>query len=86
MVDKPYRPSTSQLLRTSFALDRGYADKVNRLRHEHGAGSITDYLKGLIALDWLRTKGPLDLSDAPAWIVTAFRLDVTEGKIQPPPK
>ena len=81
---KSYRPSTSELIRTSFALDRRYADMSVQLRREHSAGSQTEYIKGLIALDWLDTKQqPLDITQVPAWIIVAYKLDVTQGKVQP---
>lgn len=84
MAEKTYRPSTSQLLRTSFALDRRTADIVQQMRKHHEAGSITDYIKGLIVLDWLETeKKPLDVKQVPAWIIAAYKLDVTRGKVQP---
>lgn len=80
---KPYRVSTSELLRTSFALDRHYADMVNQLRRERNI-SQTDYMKGLVALDWLdTTKQPLDITKVPPWIIVAYKLDVREGKVQP---
>ena len=53
---KPYRPSTSQLLRTSFAPDQTTAKMLQELKELHGATSITDYIKGLAAIDWLQTK------------------------------
>jgi hypothetical protein len=84
MAEKSYRPSTSQLLRTSFALDRRTAEMVQQLRKQHAAISVTDYIKGLIALDWLETKRtPLDVTQVPAWIIVAYKLDVTQGKVQP---
>jgi hypothetical protein len=84
MAEKNYRPSTSELLRTSFALDRRYADMVQQLRKQHVAGSITEYIKGLIALDWLETKKePLDITHVPTWIIKAYKLNVTDGKVQP---
>jgi hypothetical protein len=87
MSDKSYRPSTSQLLRTSFALDRRTANMVQQMRKHHEAASITEYIKGLIAVDWLRTKKePLDVTQVPAWIIVAYELDVTQGKVQPPAK
>lgn len=38
-------------------------------------------MKGLIALDALQTKGPLDFTDVPAWLVVAYKLDVVKGKV-----
>jgi hypothetical protein len=84
MAEKTYRPSTSKLLRTSFALDRRTANMVQELKDEHAALTVTDYMKGLIALDWLNTKKePLELTSVPAWIVIAYKLDVIKGKVQP---
>lgn len=87
MADKSYRPSTSQLLRTSFALDRRTANMVQQMLKHHEAANTTEYIKGLIALDWLQTKNePLDMTQVPAWIIVAYKLDVTQGKVQPPAK
>jgi hypothetical protein len=87
MADKSYRPSTSQLLRTSFALDRRTANMIQQMLKHHEAATTTEYIKGLIALDWLQTKKePLDMTLVPAWIIVAYKLDVTHGKVQPPAK
>ena len=85
-MEKPYRPSTSELLRTSFALDRTTAGMVNTLKKEHGAKNVTLYIRGLICLDWLEKKGPLDINVVPPWIIVAYRLDVVAGQVQPPRK
>jgi hypothetical protein len=82
--NKSYRPSTSELLRTSFALDRRTASMVNHLKELHNAGSQTTYIKGLIALDWMETKKEsLDLNRVPPWVILAYRLDVINGQVQP---
>lgn len=86
MAEKSYRPSTSELFRTSFALDGHTRGMAEQLRKQHKAMSQTDYIKGLIALDWLGTKKePLDVTQVPSWIIVAYKLDVTQGKVQPPP-
>jgi hypothetical protein len=85
MAQKNYRPSTSKLIRTSFALDHRWVEMTKKLRAEHQVPSVTDYIKGLIAADWLNNGfGPLDLRDVPVWIIPAFEFEVREGKVIPP--
>jgi hypothetical protein len=54
------------------------------MQKSHQAGSLSSYLAGLVALDALRAKGPLDISVVPPWLIVAYRLDVLKGKVQPP--
>jgi hypothetical protein len=55
------------------------------LQNLHGVGSLTNFLAGLICMEWLRVKGtPLTLDVAPPWILSAFGLDVIGGKVMPP--
>lgn len=80
--DKHYHVSTSKLLRTSFALDKRYAEMSTHLRKKHGAVSQTDYIKGLIAFDWLAAqKEPLEITQIPAWVIVAYKLEVSDGKV-----
>ena len=74
----------SKLSRTSITLDKHSEHLARELKKSHLAGSMSSYVKGLIALDALQTKGPLDLSFVPAWVIVAYRLDVVQGKVQPP--
>ena len=73
----------SKLSRTSITLDKLTESLAQELKKIHLAGSMSSYVKGLIALDALQSKGPLDLSVVPAWVVVAYRLDVVKGKVQP---
>jgi hypothetical protein len=73
----------SKLSRTSITLDKHTESLAQELKKMHLAGSMSNYLKGLIALDALQSKGPLDLGVVPAWVVVAYRLDVVKGKVQP---
>ena len=75
-----------KLSRTSITLDKHSEDLARELKMSHLAGSMSSYVKGLIALDALQTKGPIDLSFVPAWVIVAYRLDVVQGKVQPPAK
>lgn len=72
-----------KLTRTSITLDKHSEDLARELKKFHLAGSMSSYVKGLIALDALQTKGELDLSYVPAWVIVAYRLDVIKGKVQP---
>lgn len=76
----------SKLSRTSITLDQNTESLARELKKMHLAGSMSSYLKGLIALDALQSKGPLDLTVVPAWVIVAYRLDVVKGKVQPKPK
>jgi hypothetical protein len=73
----------SKLSRTSITLDKQTESLALELKKLHLAGSMSNYIKGLIALDALQTKGPLDITAVPAWIIVAYKLDVTKGKVQP---
>jgi len=73
-----------KLTRTSITLDKHSEDLARELKKLHLAGSMSSYVKGLIALDALQTKGELDLSFVPAWVIVAYRLDVIQGKVQSP--
>jgi hypothetical protein len=85
MSEKSYRPSTSQLLRTSFALDPQAAKMIQTLREQHSVNSVTEYIKGLVAIDWLQTKKtPLALTQVPMWAIGAYNLEVSQGKVQLP--
>lgn len=87
MNEKSYRPSTSQLLRTSFALDQQAAKMIQELKEDHSANSVTDYIKGLVAIDWLQTKKtPLAVTQVPLWAIVTYNLDVSQGKVQLPSK
>jgi hypothetical protein len=55
---------------------------ARELKKKHPAGSFSKYVRGLIALDGLHTKGPLDITMVPAWVIIAYRLDVSAGKVQ----
>jgi hypothetical protein len=72
------------LLRTTITLSRNTEALARDMQKSHQAGSLSSYLAGLVALDALRTKGPLDISVVPAWLIVAYRLDVLKGKVQPP--
>ncbi len=72
------------LLRTTITLSRNSETLAREMQKSHQAGSLSSYLAGLVALDALRTKGPLDISVVPPWLIIAYRLDVTKGKVQPP--
>jgi hypothetical protein len=75
---------SNRLTRTSFTMPKGLETLGNELRKIHLAGSMSNYIQGLIALDWLETKKqPLDLTAVPAWIIVAYKLDVVKGKVQP---
>jgi hypothetical protein len=80
------RPFITKLIRTSITLDKSTESLAMELKKTHYAGSMSSYVKGLIALDALQTKGPMDLSLVPAWVVVAYRLDVSNGVVQPPRK
>jgi len=73
----------SKLTRTSITLDKQMESLALELKKLHLAGSMSNYIKGLIALDALQTKGPLDITAVPAWIIVAYKLDVMKGKVQP---
>ena len=73
----------SKLSRTSITLDKQMESLALELKKLHLAGSMSNYIKGLIALDALQTKGPLDITAVPAWIIVAYKLDVIKGKVQP---
>ena len=73
-----------KLSRTSITLDSHSEALARELKKFHLAGSMSSYVKGLIALDALQTRGALDLSFVPAWVIVAYRLDVIQGKVQPP--
>jgi len=73
----------SKLSRTSITLDKQMESLALELKKLHLAGSMSNYIKGLIALDALQTKGPLDITAVPAWIIVAYKLDVMKGKVQP---
>jgi hypothetical protein len=75
---------TNRLTRTSFTMPKPLESFGNELRKLHLAGSMSNYIQGLIALDWLESKKqPLDLTLVPAWIIVAYKLDVVKGKVQP---
>jgi hypothetical protein len=77
MVESPKRSSTS------IHLDKPALSLAAELKKVHAAGSFSEYVRGLIALDGLLTRGPLDITLVPAWVIIAFRLDVSAGKVQP---
>jgi hypothetical protein len=85
MADEKHttRPFITKLVRTSITLDKSTESLAMELKRLHYAGSMSSYVKGLIALDALQTKGPLDMSAVPAWVIVAYRLDVVGGKVQP---
>jgi hypothetical protein len=68
---------------TSIRLDKATEGLAKELGKAHLAGSFSSYIKGLIALDGLLTKGPLDVTQVPTWMLVAFKLDVINGKVQP---
>ena len=74
-------PFITKSVHASITLDKGTISLALELKKLHNAGSITTYVKGLIALDALQTKGPLDFTDVPAWLVVAYKLDVVKGKV-----
>lgn len=85
MSEKSYRPSTSQLLRTSFALDPKSATMIQELKKAHSANSVTDYIKGLVALDWLQTKKKvLPVAQVPLWVIVTYNLEVSQGEVRLP--
>ena len=87
MGEKGYRPSTSLLLRTSFALDQRTARIIQELKGAHSANSVTEYIKGLVAMDWLQTKKtPLAVTQVPLWAIVTYNLEVSQGKVQLPTK
>ena len=71
-------------LRTTITLNRNTEALARDMQKSHQAGSLSGYLAGLVALDALHTKGPLDISVVPPWLIVAYRLDVLKGKVQPP--
>jgi hypothetical protein len=71
-------------LSTTITLNRNTEALARDMQKSHQAGSLSSYLAGLVALDALRTKGPLDISVVPPWLIVAYRLDVLKGKVQPP--
>lgn len=73
----------SKLSRTSITLDKQMESLALELKKLHLAGSMSNYIKGLIALDALESKGPLEITAVPAWIIVAYKLDVIKGKVQP---
>jgi hypothetical protein len=78
---------TQRLFRTSVTLDKSTVKLAMELKKHHQSKSMSDYVKGLIALDALQSKkGPLDLQAVPTWIILAYGLDVTKGMVQPPSK
>ena len=68
---------------TSIRLDKATEALAKELGKARLAGSFSSYIKGLIALDALLTKGPLDVTQVPTWMLVAFKLDVINGKVQP---
>jgi len=73
----------SKLSRTSITLDKQMESLALELKKLHLAGSMSNYIKGLIALDALQTKGPQDITAVPAWIIVSYKLNVIKGKVQP---
>jgi hypothetical protein len=69
---------------TSIRLDKPMETLARDLAKLHRAGSFSTYVKGLIALGALKTKGPLDITLVPAWVIIAYKLDTIGGKVQPP--
>ena len=60
---------------------------IQDLKEEHSANSVTDYIKGLVAIDWLQTKKkPLAVTQVPLWAIVTYNLDVSQGKVQLPSK
>lgn len=53
------------------------------LQKDHLAGSMSNYIKGLIALDAIHTLGPQDITNVPPWVIVVYKLDVIAGKVQP---
>jgi hypothetical protein len=85
MSGESYRLSTSQLLRTSFALEPQAAKMIQELKEAHSANSVTDYIKGLVAIDWLQTKKThLAVTQVPLWAIVTYNLEVSQGKVQLP--
>jgi len=80
-----YRRSTSKLTRTSFALDSTQLSMMNSMRSYHTVKpSQSDYLRGLVALDWLLCeKQPLSVLSVPAWVIIDYHFDVVAGMVQP---
>jgi len=72
------------LLRTTITLNRNTEALAREMQKVHQAGSLSSYLSGLVAIDALRSKGPLDITVVPPWIIVAYGLDVIKGKVQPP--
>jgi hypothetical protein len=72
------------LLRTTITINRNTETLARDMQKAHQAGSLSSYLAGLVALDALRAKGPLDISVVPPWLIVAYKLDVIKGKVQPP--
>jgi hypothetical protein len=71
-----------KLVRTSITLDKTMASLALEMKRVRLAGSMSNYVKGLIALDALKHKGSLDISVVPPWVIVAYRLDVVKGKVQ----
>lgn len=72
------------ILRTTITINRNTEALAKEMQKSHQAGSLSSYLAGLVALDALRTKGPLDIIVVPPWLIVAYKLDVIKGKVQPP--
>jgi Arc/MetJ-type ribon-helix-helix transcriptional regulator len=77
---------TIKMRRTSITLTDKLEEMLNEMVKSHGCNSSSDYLAGLILLDFLRTKGLLDVSQIdilPAWLLRGHLVEVEKGKAKP---
>jgi hypothetical protein len=73
----------ASMQRTSISIPDSIDAQVRKQIEKHGAGSLSEYVTGLVCLDvLLSAAGPTELKDVPLWVVRSFKLDVREGKIE----
>jgi hypothetical protein len=72
-----------KMKRTSISLDDPTEKLARDLMKERGISNFTDYVKGLIAVDALVQRGPMELAMVPRWVVVAYSFDVVKGRVIP---
>ena len=63
---------------TALRMDAKLKKLVDGRIAEHGAASISDYLRGLMWMDILLSYGKADLKDIPSWLLSAYPLSYLE--------
>ena len=63
---------------TALRMDSKLKKLVDSRIEEHGAASISDYLRGLMWMDILLSYGEADLKDIPSWLLSAYPLSYLE--------